>query len=378
MLRWCWLVTLAACGFRSPAGGGGDDGGGGGDDAAPVDGSSKLDAPADTGSSLCFGSFVRVCLRDAPSSPIMVNSGDTVTYNTQTNSTDCVVTTPDVGACVVAATSISVNGTIRGMGPRPLVLLATDSITINSNGVIDVASRRDGPNLGAGANPPSRCQTGTDPTERTGGWGGSNASKGGDGNEAGGPNSSGGKAANALPRPTALFGGCAGGKGASGSGGNGGAGGGAIDLIAAAIVINGTVNASGAGAKGASDNGAGGGGAGGGGLIVLDAMSVTINGSAKVFAQGGGGGEGGRPGDDGNDGADPATPGQAAAGGSGAGTGGDGGAGATTGNGGNGGDDSGITPDDGGGGGGGGRGFIITTDPTPPSAGTSQVCPAFS
>lgn len=345
-----------------------------------MDGSSKLDAPADTGSSLCFGSFVAVCLRDAPSSSITVNSGATLTYDTQASSPDCVATTPDVGACVVAATSITVNGTIRGTGPRPLILLATDSITVNSGGVIDVASRRGGPNLGAGANPPSRCQSGTAPTERTGAWGGSNASKGGDGNEAGGSNASGGDAASALPRPTALFGGCAGGNGAGGSGGIGGAGGGAVDLIAATMIaINGTVNASGAGANGASDNGAGGGGGGSGGLIVLDAPTVTINGSARVFAQGGAGGEGGRSGGGGNAGADPTTPGQAAQGGSGAGSGGDGGAGATTGDGGDGGEDGGgIIFDDGGGGGGGGRGFIITTDPTPPNAQPSQVCPAFS
>ncbi|HWO24313.1 MAG TPA: hypothetical protein VNO30_36465 [Kofleriaceae bacterium] len=381
MLRWCCLIALAAsaCGFHSPKGsGGGDDG----DDASvpPGDGSSTVDAPADTRSPWCFGSFVEICLAAAPGPAISVNAGDTLTIDTRDNSPDCVATTAGAGACVVAAASIAVNGTIRGQGPRPLVLLATGAITINTGGLIDVASHRGNTNLGAGANPPQpRCMPGSPPTARTGGWGGSNASKGGDGNQAG-AGSSGGNAANALSRPAAaLFGGCAGSKGAGNSGGSGGAGGGAVDLIAAAIVINDTINASGAGASGATDNGEGGGGGGSGGLIVLDAPEVTINGAAKVFAQGGGGGEGGRSGGNGagNDGADPTAPNQAAQGGNNAGSGGDGGDGATTGNGGNGGDDT-IATDDGGGGGGGGRGFIITTDPSPPSPPPANVCPAFS
>ena len=375
MRRWCWLglVTLTACGFRSP------NGSGGGEDAAPADGSSETDAPADTSSPLCFGSFVGVCLVSSPGPSIMVNAGATRTIDTQAGSSDCVPTLPDVGACVVAAASITVSGTIRGTGPRPLVLLATGSIVVNTGGVIDVASHRGVSSLGAGANPQPRCVPGLTPTARTGGWGGSNAGQGGDGNQAG-TGSTGGDAASALPRPTAaLFGGCAGFKGAGTSAGNGGAGGGAVDLIAAAIIIDGAVNASGAGADGASDNGAGGGGAGAGGLIVLDAPNVAINGSAQVFAQGGSGGEGGPPGSGaGGDGMDPTTPGQAAPGGSGGGPGGDGGAGATTGNAGDGGDDSIGNFDDGGGGGGGGAGFIITTDPTPPGVPTSKVCPAFS
>jgi hypothetical protein len=374
MLRWCWLLTLAACGFRSPNGNGGAD-------AAPADDASPTtdDGLTDSRSPLCFGSFAEVCLAGLPEAAITVNGGATLTINTQPGSQDCVATTSDAGACVVAAASISVDGTIRGIGPRPLVLLATGSIVVNMNGVIDVASHRGAAGAGAGANA-SRCVAGSTPTVITGGWGGSNATKGGDGDRAG-SGSTGGNASSALPRPVAaLFGGCAGGKGAGGTAGNGGAGGGAVDLIAAVIVINGTVNASGAGASGASDNSDGGGGGGSGGMIVLDAPDVTINGSAKVFAQGGSGGEGGPSNISGNgsggDGTDPTVPGQAAAGGIGGGSGGNGGDGATTTNGGNGGEDGGLG-DDGGGGGGGGAGFIITTDPMPPTPPLSNVCPAF-
>ena len=77
------------------------------------------------------------------------------------------------------------------------------------------------------------------------------------------------------------------------------------------------------------------------------------------------------------DGTDPTVPNQAATGGNGIGSGGDGGNGATTADGANGGAD-GASLTDGGGGGGGGAGFIITTDPTPPNAPTSKVCPSFS
>jgi hypothetical protein len=373
MLRWCWLVVpLAACSFRSPNGGGGPADG-------PDDGPSQSDAPTDTRSALCFGSFMEVCLAAAPGPSITVNSGETRTIDTQLGSPDCAATMSDVGACVVAAASITVNGTIRGTGARPLVLLAAGSIAINSGGLIDVASHRGVAELGAGANPQPRCVAGSTPTVFTGGWGGSNATKGGDGNRAG-SGSGGGNAASALPRPAAaLFGGCPGSKGAGNAAGSGGAGGGAADLIAATIIVDGTINASGAGAGGANNNGAGGGGAGAGGLIVLDAPDVTINGSAQVLAQGGGGGEGGPTGGGkGGDGTDPTTAGQAAPGGSNGGSGGDGGDGATTAAGANGGSDSNLNIDDGGGGGGGGGGFIITTDPTPPGAPTSRVCPAFS
>lgn len=349
---------------------------GGRADAPGPDDASQTDAP-DTQPDLCFGAFMRVCLTALPSSAITVNSGEARPINTAPGSTDCVATTPAVNACVVAATSITVNanGSIRGIGSRALILLATDSIQINNGGVIDVSSKRGASVTGAGANA-SRCGTGSNPTAQTGGWGGSNATKGGNGNRAG-AGAGGGEAAAALPQPTTLVGGCAGIRGASGAGGKAGAGGGAVDLIASAIIIDGTINASGSGADGATTNAAGGGGGGSGGLIVLDTPNLTLNGTAQVLAQGGSGGEGATGSSAGGDGTDPTMPGTAAPGGSGGGSAGNGGSGATTDNGGNGGDD-GFGFGDGGGGGGGGAGFIKTTDPSPPTLPTSSVCPALS
>lgn len=158
MLRWYWLglATLTACGFRSPNSSGGD----GSTDAALTDSSMGTDASTDAGSSLCFGSFVEVCLAAAPGPAITVNSGETRTIDTQAGSPDCVATTSGAGACVVAAASITVNGTLRGTGSRPLVLLAAGTIAVNTGGVIDVASHRGGSGLGAGANPQPRCVAG--------------------------------------------------------------------------------------------------------------------------------------------------------------------------------------------------------------------------
>lgn len=372
MLRWCWLATLAACGFSSPGPGGSN-----GPDA-----STGIDAPPDasvmpdgTQAGYCFGSFVRVCLVQLPIAQLNINSGDSRSINTNPNSGNCDQTTSDAGACVVAATSISLNGLLRATGSRPLILVATEEIRINSSGAIDVSSKRGAIELGAGANS-SACVDGTTANVLTGGAGGTNIGKGGDGDLAG-IAASGGMASNPLQAPSTLRGGCRGGTGAGLLGGAGGNGGGAVDLIAPTIVINGTINASGAGASAAGTT-SGGGGGGSGGLIVLDSPDLTVNSSAAVFAQGGSGSEGGSGGA-GTAGRDPTVAGQAALGGDGSGSGGSGGAGATTGNGENGGPDSNGSNLDGGGGGGGGAGFIKTTDPTPPtSVPTTRVCPTFS
>jgi hypothetical protein len=357
MLRWlhgCCLVVLAACGFGAPAG----------TDGPPPD------APPDLSTERCFGSFVQVCLVTLPSAPLTVNSNNVRRIETAAGSPDCVATMPTVDACVVAATSITVNGTIRGTGQRPLILLATGAFQINSTGVIDVSSRRGiASGVGAGANA-SRCVNGTPPAGRSGGWGGTNATRGGNSESSSG---SGSTASTELPQPTALFGGCAGGRGASG-GGASGDGGGAVSLIAATLMIDGVINASGAGAAGAITGNRGGGGGGSGGMIVLDARDVMFNSTARVFAQGGGGGEGSTD-SGGGDGLEPTAPEQEGAGGSGNEDGGNGGDGATTDNGGLG--EAGESGG-GGGGGGGGAGFIKTTDPSPPAEPTTRVCPPLS
>jgi hypothetical protein len=367
MSRWCWLALLAGCKFTSPEPWSGD--------RSDGPSSPEPDTPpsTDSPSSLCFGQFVEVCLVALPVTPITVNNGETRPINTAVGSPDCAATTSDAGACVVAATSIAVNGTIRGTGARPLLLLATEEIRINGQGLIDVSSRRG--DTGAGANW-SGCQSGTPPTGFTGGWGGTNATRGGDGNQAG-IGSDGGKAYATPLAQTTLHGGCRGGAGSGPGGGARGEGGGAVDLIAAALVVDGTVNASGSGAGGAG-NGGGGGGGGAGGMIVLDAPEIMLNGSGVLLAQGGGGGEGSPSNGTSGAGAepDPKMPCQAADGGHNVPTsGGNGGDGATTGNGGPGGDDSGGTLSDGGGGGGGGGGFVKKTCTA--NLPMMKVCPTF-
>ena len=316
------MLLLAACG---------------GSDAPAVDGSVEPDVPGD-----CFGAgLVRPCLAEPPASP------RTLATAFDTDSADCIV---EQGWCVVAATELSVSA-LRVTGSRPLVLVATGSITID--GVVDVASRRTatGFELGAAASS-SACVPGQTPSEGGGGPGGSFGGRGGNGG-AGTLN----PAESAFATSVTTFrGGCAGldGDGAPGSGGPSG---GAIYMLARTqIRIVGSINASGAGA------GPGGGG-GSGGMIGLEAPSVSITGA--VFANGGGGGEGG-----GAPGANPSNATTPAVGGSG-GPGGDGGTGsASTTRIGAAGENAAV----GGGGGGGGAGVIVVI-PTQVTGGTLSPAP---
>ncbi|MBA2539622.1 MAG: hypothetical protein H0V17_08310 [Deltaproteobacteria bacterium] len=128
-----------------------------------------------------------------------------------------------------------------------------------------------------------------------------------------------------MTLPPAFHGGCPGGNAETALAGPGG---GALYLIAEqSVVIDGTINASGAGARGGSgsDGGAGG---GAGGFIAFDTPAVTLGASALVFATGGGGGGGGSLLQPGTAGADPSSNRPTALGGmasNGGGAGGDGG-----------------------------------------------------
>lgn len=331
-------------------------GGSGGSDVdastgdAPMRDASMLSTDASPDARACFGSgLVTIC----PSSPI--TTALSITSNTTVDtdaSTMCIAYTGDGAGmyCVVAGTTVSIatNRRLRGNGSKPLLVLATDALTVD--GTIDVSA-------GAGANP-STCVAPTAATGAQGGAGGSFQGKGGSG--AAGVS---GLGPMASPGTTtvALRGGCAGGKGAGGGGGTGGSGGGAVYLIGSTITINGTLNASGAAGSGAS-SASGGGGGGAGGFIGLDAPAVTIASGARVYANGGGGGEGATPNHGGNSGSAPGSPTSAASGGSGGanhgGNGGSGSAGATlTGSDGNSGGNCGRNGQSGGGGGG-GAGFV--------------------
>jgi hypothetical protein len=267
---------------------------GGGIDAAPPD--------------VCFGTApFTICLAAAPTDPLTISN--TTTIDT-TNSPLCAQTlSGGSNYCVIAATSISIDATLRATGPTPLVLLARDTITANA--MIDVGSHRGAiPEAGAGADPVT-CDTGTAPTTTNetsgGGAGGSFLGLGGAGGtsvfgDAGGTP---GPAASAISE---LRGGCPGQDGQGSTPGLGGHGGGAVYLIAGStITIIGHVNAAGEGGGGGINCDvfpiSAGGGGGAGGMIGFDAPTVV--GSGLILANGGGGGGGCERSFAGEPGADP-------------------------------------------------------------------------
>lgn len=312
-----------------------------------------IDAPGigASGAPFCIkNALVTACVTTPPSQPVTLTGAIATDPGAPTCAADVSADTSNV--CVVAGTSITIAAgqTVSAHGARPLVLLATDTITIT--GTLDVAGHLTGlpqPIGPAG----TACNGATLPTINGGGAGGSFGSKGGNGgnDQQGGQ---GGIAATAIV-PTALIGGCNGMTDNTNSGfGTAGGAGGALALLSKnAIIVDGSVDASGGGGGGGSRGNGGGGGGGAGGMIVLDAQSVT--GGGNLFATGGGGGEGaGRT--NGFNGADPPDPATTASGGIGSSGGGNGGNGAATMSAGSGGASSNLSAA--GGGGGGGRGVI--------------------
>ncbi len=318
---------------------------------APIgDGAPESDAPDDArpdaatdAAPSCFGAvFGSICLPSLPSSAFTTLIPTTI--NTDTSNACVPYTgTASPGLCVIPGTSVQINSILSATGSRPLVLLSTSAISVD--GTIDVASHRSPEPTGAGADPVT-CVGGSVVEPQEGGPGGSFSGRGGSGGIGEGP-PPGPTSAVASGTPTALRGGC---RGENGSFGIGGRGGGAVRLLAmTSLTIDGTINASGAGAThGSEDNGGGGGGSGG--MIVLEAASITINGS--VFANGGGGGAGN---DLATDGSDPSSPQAPAPGGIDSEFGANGGGGSAGANR-SGGD--GTSGNDGGGGGGGAAGFV--------------------
>jgi hypothetical protein len=324
----------------------------------------------------CWATGIEVCFTTPPSGPIMLAG----TLDT-TSDARC---SPDFSTtCVIAGGSISIEATatLTVAGTRPLVLVASDELTIA--GTLDIASHAQTPaQTGPGAVSAVCHQFGLPPpdTNNTDGTGGGAGGSFGDAGGAGGGNASGahGGAVSTDVEGKAFGAGCRGEDGANPNPGSstlpayglGGAGGGATYLIGGtAILISGIINASGAGGLGgectspcdgsSSGKAHGGGGGGAGGMIVLEAPSIANTGS--IFADGGGGGEGASHSETGASGADPS--GSApAAGGSAEGNhhGGPGGAGVHAGSvAGTGGDGSNDYGGGGGGGGGGGAGKIV-------------------
>jgi len=305
------------------------------DDAAALDDApdrdADIDAPSDTSDPGCFGKNpFTICLATQPTSdvtlPMAIDTGDTGT-DSCTSIGGTIAQVGSVEVCAIAGTHITAAGTIVGVfGPRPLVLVATESIDVTTTS-FDLTSRTagtssDGPN----ANPP---QCTTDATQNgassmgaaSGGAGGTFGTKGSDGGGAASGNVAGGVAKAPPTTFDLLRGGCPGGAGAAGTANSatvaGGSGGGVVYLVARnAITISGTINASGGGGRGGDGSRGGGSGGGSGGMIVLHAPLLSLSAGARVFANGGGGGGGaGQTFTDGSNGADPISADTAALGG---------------------------------------------------------------
>src|SRR5262245_10925315 len=237
----------------------------------------------------CFGSLFKVCFASSdalPTQPLIVASDLEIDTD---SSPMCDVHSDRSDVCVVAGVTwtLAENRTLRAYGTKPLVLLSATTAVLH--GTIDVASRHTGTRaIGAGAAARALCPSGSLPQGHSGGAGGSFHGRGGDGESKDGVP---GKAADPVPVPATLRGGCFGGDGANQSApsGVGGIGGGAVVIIAQAITLDGLINASGGGARGGPGNtSAGGGGGGSGGMIVLDA-AISLGATARMFANGGGG-----------------------------------------------------------------------------------------
>ncbi len=265
------------------------------------------------------GSPYQVCLTDMPAAPV------SLTANINTNATGgsplCLATAPmgwaptQPDSCFIVGTTITVplGQTIKVSGGRPLVLVASDSITIA--GTLDVSSKQGGTTGPANsACGPYTVMPVGGPTGGGGGAGGSFMSQGGNGGSGNGngsmKNAGGGSLGADQFEPTILRGGCDGQKGGAGgmnqSSGSIGHGGGVVYLLAQNTLdlSGGIIDASGSGAVG-GDMLAGGSGAGSGGMIELYATTITTTAATKLFANGGGGASGADAITSGSNGADP-------------------------------------------------------------------------
>jgi hypothetical protein len=272
-----------ACGSVSSSHEAGDDSAG----DAGTGGAGPPDAP------VCYGhAAFNLCFPSAPTNSLMILS-DTI-IETSTSSMCSPIQTA-VAGCIVVAKDILIAAKLRGTGAKPLVLVASDTITVSEHGFIDVGSHRDmSPELGAGADPAS-CLPPVPPDTIGGGGGagGSFVGKGGDGGEGGA--GEGGKASPATSDLDVLRGGCPGQTASGAEPGMGGHGGGAVQLIAGTTLnLMGPVIATGEGGGGGRDcaslKQSGGGGGGAGGMIGFDALTVTSTG--LILASGGAGGSG--------------------------------------------------------------------------------------
>ncbi len=228
--------------------------------------------------------------------------------------------------------TIAQGAKLRLVGKRPLIIAASDTVTIA--GTIDLSAQ--GRNPGAGGGVGGNAKTSGQPAagsvceqSSAGEARGSQKATGGAGGSFGGHGGAGGHGppGRAPCKPQllkTLVGGTGGGGGAR-TGGAGGGGGGALQISAwrtIVITVTGTIHAGGGGGEGGKGivfgfSGSGGGG-GSGGAILLEAPTVENSGTLLANGGGGGGGGAGWVGtDDGDDGDDAPPDGGLAQGGDG-------------------------------------------------------------
>ncbi len=260
--------------------------------ACPGDQDAGLDGPE-----ICFGTDIaRPCVPAVPPGSLMLSG----VIHTDTDARCVRVDQPAQGPslCVIAGEQIVVGGPVDAIGARPLVLVASKTITVSA--MLDARSIRGEVTTGAGA---SSCPTPSGLSEGGMGAGGAGGSFQGSGGAGGKCNSVPGTTPAApVAFPDHVRGGCPGGGGGEGTGSmlsKPGAGGGALYLIANdRIDVQSVISANGAGGfleppDFGARPGAGGGGGGSGGLIVLEAPVITLGGAARLLAVGGGGSGGG-------------------------------------------------------------------------------------
>ncbi|MEO8706234.1 MAG: hypothetical protein ABI867_39760 [Kofleriaceae bacterium] len=304
-MRWLLLVTLAGCKF-SPDQAAGDDAviKDAPDDATP-------DTPPDAFDPLCYGGGAfYFCLPAPPPGPVTLADGDLDT-TACTASGAAPAQIGGIAVCLLHATTLTVAGNVGIFGSKPLVLVASTTLTVDSNGSLDASSGVTAMFPGPGSDPSDCVGTTIDGTAGgNGGGGGAGGSFGTPGGNGGTGNAgAGGTASDAATLPiTKLRGGCMGGVGAPGGGDRAvpGRGGGVVFLAAhETIAVNGVINASGAGGEGGNTSKGGGAGGGSGGLIVFHAATLSVSLGARIVANGGGGGAGAGQGQVGANGADP-------------------------------------------------------------------------
>jgi len=207
----------------------------------------------------------------------------------------------DVDALLVHDLHVVEGTTVRAVGALPFAIVASGSVTIDDDAMIDVGAGGAGARTTCDGLATAGAASGNGAGGGGGGGFGANGGDGGVGNsDLGAPAAGGHKSLAVAAMPAGPLGGCPGASGGKGDvmGGAGGLAGGALYIVAATSITLGpraTLTAGGGGGGGGGHGNAagddGGGGGGSGGLIFVEAPQLLAT-QGVIVANGGGGGEG--------------------------------------------------------------------------------------